>query len=236
MTLPGSARQYWLPATLVLALCPAVHAAEGPSGQGQSAQGQAAETTAPGSAVQSLEATLAQTRSMHALVTQLVMDQDGRELQENQVVMQMQKPASFSWEITEPYNELMVTDGYTIWRYEPDLDQVTIARFNNDLDRTPVMLLNGDAASIAAAYEVSEAVMDDGNLRFVLQPLGPGSLFERMSLTFTGTQLREMQFEDSLGQQTSLSFDAVEQNLPIGSEQFTFNPPAGVDIIDNTRE
>jgi outer membrane lipoprotein carrier protein len=198
---------------------------------------QAQGAASPEAAVLQLQSLLDQTQTLSAEVQQLLLDQDGRELQENQVLLLMQKPASFYWGITEPYEDLLVTDGDIIWHYEPDLGQVTIQPFDDDVNRTPVMLLNGDAASIAEAYEVSVASVGDTQLqRFILIPRKPGSLFERLSLSFNGPVLEEMQFEDSLGQQTSLSFRDVQRNLPLDDTRFTFTPPAGVDIIDNTGE
>jgi outer membrane lipoprotein carrier protein len=198
---------------------------------------QAQGAASPEAAVLQLQSLLDQTQTLSAEVQQLLLDQDGRELQENQVLLLMQKPASFYWGITEPYEDLLVTDGDIIWHYEPDLGQVTIQPFDDDVNRTPVMLLNGDAASIAEAYEVSVASVGDTQLqRFILIPRKPGSLFERLSLSFNGPVLEEMQFEDSLGQQTSLSFRDVQRNLPLDGTRFTFTPPAGVDIIDNTGE
>jgi outer membrane lipoprotein carrier protein len=180
-----------------------------------------------------LEDLLSRTTSLRAEVNQLLMDQDGRSLQETTVTFAMRKPANFSWRITDPYEELTVTDGSTIWRYEPDLDQVTVQNFDAELDRTPVMLLNGDAASIGAAYAVSATRVEGDILRFILTPRRSSSLFERMSLTFQGPELREMQFEDSLGQQTSLGFSHIERNLTLPAATFTFTPPEGVELIDN---
>lgn len=191
--------------------------------------------TAEDYALDQLVSLLQQTATLKADVEQLVMDQEGRELQEVSARLLMQKPANFRWEVTEPYSELMVTDGDTVWRYEPDLEQVTIQQFDTDLDRTPIMLLNGSADDIRSNYAVSAATMADGvRQRFILQPRQPDSLFERMSLTFNGPVLEEMQFEDSLGQQTSLGFKAVERNQDIDTGAFSYEPPAGVDVIDST--
>src|SRR5690606_3880568 len=130
---------------------------------------------------------MAQTESLSADIEQLVLDQDGREVQETRALLQMRKPASFRWEGSEPWEELTVTDGEIGWRHEPDLEQVTIRRFDEALDRTPVMLLNADAATIAEAYEVTAVSMDDSGIeRFVLYPRQPDSLFERLSLGFEG--------------------------------------------------
>lgn len=198
---------------------------------------QAQEPLSDPGAVTRLQALLEQTMTLTAVVEQLQMDQDGRELQENRALLSMQKPASFRWAITDPYEELMVTDGELIWRYEPDLEQVTIQPFDNDVERTPVMLLNGDAGSIAASYAVTAVSIPDSNRnRFILVPRKPGSLFERLSLTFDGPVLEEMQFEDSLGQMTSLTFSDVVRNRSIDAAEFSFTPPAGADIIDNSGE
>ncbi|MEY4640210.1 MAG: outer-rane lipoprotein carrier protein [Pseudomonadota bacterium] len=184
-------------------------------------------------AIAQLQGLLDQTHSLSAEVDQLLMDQDGRELQETRALLLMEKPARFRWAVTQPYEELMVTDGETIWRYEPDLGQVTIQPFDDDLDRTPVMLLNGDAEAIAESYDVSSSGMGDNLTRFILIPRNADRLFERMSLTFNGPVLEEMQFEDSLGQQTSLTFRETQRNLSIEASQFSFTPPDGIDVIDN---
>jgi outer membrane lipoprotein carrier protein len=200
--------------------------------QAQQAVSQQAVSQKDG-AIAQLQGLLDQTQSLSAEAEQLIMDQDGRELQETRALLLMEKPARFRWAITQPYEELSVTDGETMWRYEPDLGQVTIQPFEDDLDRTPVMLLNGDAADIAESYDVSSTDMGNDFTRFVLIPRNADRLFERMSLTFQGPVLEEMQFEDSLGQQTSLTFRNVERNIPIDASQFSFTPPDGIDVIDN---
>lgn len=179
---------------------------------------------------------LQETRTLQADVEQLTLDQDGREIQEFQARLVLEKPDHFSWEILSPYQELLLTDGIRIWRFEQDLDQVSIDPFSNDISRTPVLLLNGDAAAIAQSYTVS-SITDQlsANTRFILRPKAPDSLFERLSLSFTDTTLIEMQFEDSLGQKTSLSFNTMRVNETIDPDVFVFQIPEGVEVLDNTR-
>lgn len=188
-------------------------------------------------AIAALEAILAQTQTLSAQVEQLLVDQDGREIQETRALLLMEKPSHFHWAITEPYEQLTVTDGATLWHYEPDLDQVTIDTFDdNEVDRVPAMLLNGDADTIREAYDVSSTNMGGELVRFVLIPRNPDRLFERLSVTFRGAVLEEMQFEDSLGQQTSLGFHEVNRNVPLDASNFRFTPPDGIDVIDNRDE
>ncbi len=185
------------------------------------------------SAIQQLTTILAKTDTLRASVEQLMLDQDGRDLQETQGTLVMRKPDHFYWETTEPFEQLMVTDGYRVWNYEPDLAQVTIQPFEGEVSRTPVLLLSGDSASIAAAFEVSVSTLPhNARQRFVLLPRDPGSLYERLSLTFYEDKIEEMQFEDSLGQKTSLSFRELEVNLPVDAGMFQFQIPPGIDVID----
>ena len=187
-------------------------------------------------AASQLAAILEQTRTLRADVDVLTLDQDGREIQESTALLVMQKPDHFYWEILSPYSETMLTNGERIWRFEPDLEQVTVEHFNNDINRTPVMLLNGEAAHIAESYTISSADLDAGTLaRFILYPKANDSLFTRLSLTFAGNALEEMQFEDSLGQKTSLTFSGLQANTTIDPGTFEFHMPDDVEIIDNTQ-
>jgi outer membrane lipoprotein carrier protein len=210
-------------ALLVLLLFPFVGAAQEAPASGDMA------------AATQLAAILSDTRTLQADVSQLTLDQDGREIQEFEARIILSKPDHFSWEIISPYNELLLADGKRIWRYEPDLEQVTIEPFSDDLERTPALLLNGDAKAIAESYSISSADMDFGSkVRFILHPKSPDSLFERLSLTFSGHILEEMQFEDSLGQKTSLTFSNLVANEPIAPDVFIFHVPEGLEVLDNT--
>src|SRR5690606_42097721 len=105
--------------------------------------------------------------------------------------------------------------------------------FDGALDRPPAMLLNADAATIAETYEVTAAAAEEGGItRFILHPRQPDSLFERLSLTFSGEELLDMHIEDSLGQRTSLAFRSLQRNLSLPDARFRFEIPPGVDVID----
>jgi len=190
-------------------------------------------------AAQQLADMLQDMRTLSATVEVLTLGQDGREIQESESRLIMQKPDHFSWETLSPYADLMLTDGKRIWRVEYDLDQVTIEPFSDDVSRTPILLLNGDANAIAETYTVSASAMgsDAGSIQgFILYPSTPDNLFERLSLTFDDRVLQEMQFEDSLGQKTSLTFIDPEVNGVIDPEVFVFHMPEGLELIDNTGE
>ena len=176
---------------------------------------------------------LGEAETLQAEVEQLILDQNGRQVQQASARLVMRKPDHFYWHATEPYEEVMTTNGERIWIYEPDLEQVTIQDFSNDLSRTPALLLSEDKETLQESFEVSFSERN-GETHFNLLPRGSGSLFESLTLVFADEVLKEMHFEDSLGQQTSMSFRQVQVNEPVDEELFSFEAPPGVEVIDST--
>lgn len=188
---------------------------------------------AQSSPLQALVATLAQTTSIQAEVEQLILSQDGREIQALQGEIAMQKPDRLYWHVSEPYEELMISDGESVWYYEPDLEQVSIQDYPDDIESNPILLLNGDLQALAEIYEVSMGFVDEEIKQYILLPLLPSSAYERFSLTFSGSDLMQMQFESSVGQLTSFSFSNIINNQALDSGLFDFAIPAGIEIIDS---
>ena len=185
------------------------------------------------SPLQELVSTLSQSTTMQAEVEQLILSQDGREIQALQGEIAMQKPDRLFWHVSEPYEELMISDGISLWYYEPDLEQVSIQDFPNDIENNPILLLNDDLQALADVYEVSMGYVDDEIKQYVLLPLLASSAYERFSLTFSGADLVQMQFESSVGQLTSFSFTNIINNQTLDAALFHFEIPADIEIIDS---
>lgn len=183
--------------------------------------------------LESLIATLAETSSIQADVEQLILSQDGREIQALEAQLVMQKPDKLNWHVMEPYEEVMVSDGLSLWYYEPDLEQVSIQDFPSDVEDNPILLLNNDLQAIAEAYEVSMGYVDEEVKQYILLPLRTSSSYERFSMTFSGSDLLQMQFESSVGQLTSFSFTNIINNAAIDPAVFSFAIPANIEIIDS---
>lgn len=190
-------------------------------------------TVAQQSPLQELVSTLAQSTSMQAEVEQLILSQDGREIQALQGEIAMQKPDRLYWHVSEPYEELMISDGVSLWYYEPDLEQVSIQDFPTDIESNPILLLNDDLQALADVYDVSMGYVDEEIKQYILLPLLASSAYERFSLTFSGSDLVQMQFESSVGQLTSFSFTNIINNQTLDAALFRFEIPADIEIIDS---
>ncbi|MDG2089816.1 MAG: outer membrane lipoprotein chaperone LolA [Gammaproteobacteria bacterium] len=187
----------------------------------------------PQTPLHNLVATLAETSSIKADVEQLILSQDGRQIQALQAVLIMQKPDLLNWHVIEPYEELMISDGESLWYYEPDLEQVSIQDFPDDVENNPILLLNDDLQAISEAYEVSLGYVDEEVKQYVLLPLTASSSYERFSMTFSGVDLLQMQFESSVGQLTSFSFTNIINNAVIDPAEFSFAIPTDIEVIDS---
>ncbi len=185
------------------------------------------------SPLETLISTLAETSSIQADVEQLILSQDGREIQALQAELLMQKPDKLNWHVIEPYEEMMVSDGKSLWYYEPDLEQVSIQDFPDDVENNPILLINDDLQAIENAYEVSMGYVDEEVKQYILLPLTASSSYERFSMTFSGSDLVQMQFESSVGQLTSFSFTNIINNAEIEPAVFSFVIPADIEIIDS---
>ena len=123
----------------------------------------------------------------------------------------------------------IIADGVTLWIYDEDLEQVIIQPFNNDLAATPAILFSGDLDQLDQAYFVTQL----GEGRFELKPEQGGSLFDSMAIVFDNNKPKSIALTDSLGQTTIIRFTQLELNPVPSVDQFAFEVPEGVDVINN---
>ena len=119
---------------------------------------------------------------------------------------------------------------YTLWLYDPDLEQVTIQKLDQRLTHTPALLLSGDVSRISDNFEVSYQETS-GVADFILRPKAKDSLFDNLRLSFRNGVINDMQLIDSVGQRTNILFSGVRMNLPLEQKLFSFQPPPGTDVI-----
>lgn len=140
------------------------------------------------------------------------------------------KPGLFRWEVRQPYQQLIVSDGKEVRVHDPDLQQMTIRPLGQAWGQTPALLFSGDARALQQQFKVSQRAV--GALtEFVLTPRAKDTVFANVSLQFKGTQPFAMNLQDSMGQKTRIEFRKTRLNGSISAGQFRFTPPAGTDII-----
>lgn len=182
-------------------------------------------------AVEKLSALLEGADTIEAEFSQLTLDATGVQIQEASGHMRLKRPGKFVWNTAEPMLQELVSDGQTVWLYDPDLMQVTVQQLDERMTHTPALLLSGDLQQIQASFEVqyqeNSAVID-----FILTPKAKDTLFDRLRLSFRNGLINDMQLEDAVGQKTSLYFFDLKMNNEMDDELFNFIVPEGVDVIE----
>jgi len=126
---------------------------------------------------------------------------------------------------------VVVSDGKTLWLYDPDLEQVTVKPLDQVLANTPALLLGVDLPALKKEFQVSPLATSDGLEWFELLPRNEESVFRQVLIGFRGEMLERMELFDHLGQSTQLQFSGVEVNPNLDAARFHFTPPPGVDVI-----
>jgi len=184
-----------------------------------------------------LQTMLSDLSTFRADVRQLVMESSGSVLEESQILFMLKRPDGFYWETLEPFPELIVTDGESLWNYQPDLLQLTIDDWQTDQSELAAQLLGGQIDAVAESYAIEAVAIDGqpGSAEFYLTPLDPSSLYERVTLYFENREPASILLVSTNGQRTLWEFHNRQVNLSLAADQFVFPVPDDefLDVIDN---
>jgi outer membrane lipoprotein carrier protein len=142
------------------------------------------------------------------------------------------RPGRFRWTYAKPYEQVLVADGQTLSIYDKDLNQVTVRKLGDALGGTPAAILFG-SVDLDRRFELSEGGVRDGVSWLDARPRAKDTAFERISIGFRNGEIARMELRDALGQVTMLNFSAVERNPKVDPSTFRFDPPKGVEVLQN---
>ena len=176
---------------------------------------------------------LAKLNDVKSKFVQHTFDGKGALLQTQQGVLSLKRPNKFVWKSEEPFEQLLVSNGYMLWQYDADLEQVTEQKLNQKLSATPALLLSGDTKQISTEYDIySENLQNEQH--FVLIPKQQDVLFDRLRLEFDSRDLlTRMIIKDEVGQKTIIRLQDIQTNQGLEDAAFEFIVPDGVDVIRN---
>jgi len=177
---------------------------------------------------------LARLHDLHSLsggFQQTVQDQGGNRLQNASGEMTVARGNRFYWHTSQPYDQVVVSDGKQVWVYDKDLQQVVIKSLSTDLGKTPALLFGGNPAAVAKAFTIKELDRRHGEVTFRLEPKAKDPLFDTLDVTFKGQLPLSMRLQDALGQITVIDFQHLTLNATPAAGRFHFDPPQGTDII-----
>lgn len=170
---------------------------------------------------------LALNEGFSATFTQQVVSPDGDIVMEGQGKVDIARPSLFRWETTAPDENLLVSDGKSLWYYSPFIEQVSIYNQDQATEQTPFVLLTRNRASDWDNYQVEQA--DD---RFTLTPTAADSNQGQFQIDIGSKGIvKGFNVIEQDGQKSIFTFNNVKLDKP-NAASFTFNIPQGVEVDD----
>jgi outer membrane lipoprotein carrier protein len=172
-------------------------------------------------------------QSLRGSFSQTVYDAHGNVTGSSHGTLALKSPRMFRWQVTDPYQQLIVADGHKVWVYEPDLQQVTVRDQGAEEAHSPLTVLT-DLSQLDTEFKATDAGARDGLewLRLVSRSKDPQ--FEYAEIGFDATGPKRMVFKDTLGNKTTIAFSGWTRNPALPASTFAFVPPKGTDVVDGT--
>jgi len=143
------------------------------------------------------------------------------------------KPGRMRWSYEKPDPSLVVSDGETLWLYDPAFGEVQkLPAGQGFLSGAAARFLLGEG-DMRRDFEVTALACEAAETRLELLPKSPAS-YEKLFLTLdpeTG-DVRGTRVVDLLGNVSSVVFTELRTDTDPPPETFRFEPPEGVKVIE----
>jgi outer membrane lipoprotein carrier protein len=146
------------------------------------------------------------------------------------------KPGRMRWEYAPPERKLFVSDGRTMWAFEPEANQAFQQSLRDSQLPTALSFLTGQG-DLATEFNFrlipAQSYGFTGGHVVELRPKTANAQYERLVFFVDGTsyQVRRSLVIDQAGNRNKMEFANARQNQGIQDSRFSFTPPQGVRII-----
>jgi len=164
---------------------------------------------------------------------QVTLDQNGQTVQSSSGKFAVQQPGKFYWHTVQPYEQLLVSDGATIWLYDPDLEQVTVKPFATEQNQLPVRILSGEFTLLKSEFTTTLEEPGDKTLVFHLTPNDKTGSVAVIDLTFNNAVLTAMAVQDKAKTATQFTFSGRQPLTKKDQKKFNFDIPEGADVFQD---
>lgn len=159
--------------------------------------------------------------------TQQLVSPEGDVVMEGEGKVDIARPSLFRWSTTTPDENVLVSDGESLWYYSPFIEQVSIYSQEQATQQTPFVLLTRNRASDWDNYRVDQ----QGDV-FTLTPTAVDSNQGQFKLEIDAKgAVQGFSVVEQDGQQSNFTFNNIDLTKP-SAERFKFVIPEGVEVDD----
>ena len=177
-----------------------------------------------------LEQFIAKVNSASGNFTQQTLDQNNQATPAQSGQFSFKRPGKFKWAVSKPYEQLIVSNGKQVYQYDPDLAQVTERAVDQSIGASPAAILFG-SGSLSDAFTISSLPGKDGYEWLRAVPRGADAGFTHVDIGFKDGMPARLELLDSFGQTTRIDLSHIQPNPILSADEFSFTPPAGVDVV-----
>ncbi|GEA49917.1 outer-membrane lipoprotein carrier protein [Vibrio inusitatus NBRC 102082] len=176
---------------------------------------------------QELVQRLDKTDGFTAQFSQTVISPDDDVVMEGTGSVEIARPSLFRWTTNTPDENVLVSNGETLWYYSPFIEQVSIYWQEQATEQTPFVLLTRNKASDWDKYNV----IQNGD-RFTLTPTDETSTQGQFQIDINDAgAISGFNVVEQDGQRSKFTFNDYRSEVPAKS-RFVFEIPNGVEVDD----
>lgn len=199
------------------------------------AMAQVAEPTTLKEIIGQVEATYKTVETLKADFVQVSRSMAMGEGEKQRGKIQLMRPRMMRWDFTQPEARLFVTDGSTMWVYSPSEKQVFVTE-DLGADNGGVEQLLSTLENLEEFFNVALINAPTVGERRVhvleLTPRTPGAFKRlRIELTRGKYELERLIIVDAYDNETEMTFTNLKLNTPLAKGEFTFQAPAGTQVV-----
>jgi outer membrane lipoprotein carrier protein len=140
------------------------------------------------------------------------------------------KPGKMRWNFESPDTETIVSDGTTMYNYDPDLDQVVETPLKQALASSSAAAFILGVGKLEHDFNAKLGPIADSNQQLTLVPKAGGNQID-LTVDSTNYDIKGLTLKDQLGNTTAISFNDIKRNTPFSDSMFAFKVPQGADIV-----
>ena len=150
--------------------------------------------------------------------------------------MSFLRPGKMRWEYETPEEQLLVTDGETVWLYDPLLENVTVQQLSRITEVTALdfLLGVGDLTRDFLPRNLSsELLKTSGGLVVELEPKEKLANLEFIQLEVDpeNHHLKTLLLMDRQGNYRTILLKEIKYNLDLDPQLFHFEIPDGMEVL-----
>ena len=171
-------------------------------------------------------------QNIQADFVQLTTSSATKETQKADGLVYFKKPGMMKWEYKSPTNDIIVSDGRTIWSYQQDIGQVMIGNASDSSASISNNFLAG-MGNLKKDFDIELEKPDNNSYVLKLNPKLPQPNIQRLYIAVDKktSLVKQTIVFDLLGNETKVIFENLRINQSVPANIFKFKIPEGVRVV-----